>query len=158
MPWWKRRLNAQIKELRKEISKLEVLKGRTLKSEATEERLWNKYKVKQKGLRTVMEELKQRVTAKSKKIKRYQGRVNQYRQNRMYCNNQKMFFERLDKDKSNDVIPDGNETKTVWKKIGRKKLSITTGQSGSNQLKTKFMIRHTSSITIVFLLNHSEVS
>ena len=37
MPWWKRRLNAQIKELRKEISKLEVLKGRTLKSEATKE-------------------------------------------------------------------------------------------------------------------------
>ena len=88
----------------------------------------------------MIEELKQRVTAKSKKIKRYQGRVNQYQQNRMYSNNQKMIFERLEeKDKSNDVIPDENETKTVWKKIGRKKLSITIGQSGSNQLKT-FMI------------------
>ena len=58
-PWWKRRLNGQIIELRKEISRLEALQSKMLKSEATKKRLWNKYKIKQKGLRTVVEELKQ---------------------------------------------------------------------------------------------------
>ena len=122
-PWWKRRLNGQIIELRQGISRLEALQSKTLKSEATKERLWNKYKIKQKGLRTVVEELKQRVTAKSAKIKRYEGRINQYQQNRMYSNNQKMFFERLEgKERSNDMIPDAIETKTFWKEIWEKEI------------------------------------
>ena len=122
-PWWKRRLNGQIIELRQEISRLEALQSKTLKSEATKKRLWNKYKIKQKGLRTVVEELKQRVIAKSAKIKRYEGRINQYQQNRMYSNNQKMFFERLEgKERSNDMIPDATETKTFWKEIWEKEI------------------------------------
>ena len=116
-------LNGQIIELRKEISNLEALQSKTLKSEATKKRLWNKYIIKQKGLRTVMEELKQRVTAKCAKIKRYEGRVNQYQQNRLYSNNQKMFFERLEgKERSNDMIPDAIGTKTFWKEIWEKEI------------------------------------
>ena len=74
------------------------------------------------------------------------------RVDRMHSNNQKMFFERLEgKERSNDMIPDANEAKTFWKENWEKEIE----QNGSNQSKKKFMIRHTSSVTIVFLLSHS---
>ena len=43
----------------------------------------------------VIEELKQRITAKAAKMKRYKGRINQFRQNKLFRNNQKRLFEEL---------------------------------------------------------------
>ena len=37
--------------------------------------LYEKYRVKRKGLKTVIEELKQRMLAKSAKVKRYEQRI-----------------------------------------------------------------------------------
>ena len=37
-----------------------------------------------KGIKTVVEELKQRMIAKCAKIKRYDQRINQFRQNRIF--------------------------------------------------------------------------
>ena len=45
-----------------------------------------------------MEELKQRITAIAAKVKRYQGRVDSYRQNRLFENNQKHFYRVLDQE------------------------------------------------------------
>jgi len=41
-----------------------------------------KYRVRRKGLATVIEELKQRILAKAAKITRYNQRIDQYRINR----------------------------------------------------------------------------
>ena len=41
--------------------------------------LYEKYRVKEKGLKTVMEELKQRMLTKSAKVKRYEERIEQFR-------------------------------------------------------------------------------
>jgi len=46
--------------------------------------LSERYKIDQKGLSTVLEELKQRVLAKMAKIKHYNERIQQYRQNRLF--------------------------------------------------------------------------
>ena len=46
--------------------------------------LYEKYRVKRKGLKTVIEELKQRMLAKSAKVKRYEQRIEQFRQNRVF--------------------------------------------------------------------------
>ena len=44
---------------------------------------------RKKGLKTVIEELKQRMLAKSAKVKRYQQRIEQFRQNRIFDLDQK---------------------------------------------------------------------
>ena len=40
--------------------------------------------MKKKGLNVVIDELKQQVAAKAEKLRRYEQRVQQYRQNRMF--------------------------------------------------------------------------
>ena len=103
-PWRKRRLNGQIAKLRRDLSRLDKWKSNQLKSMAVKEQVETRYKVKKKGIGVVIEELKQRVVAKAAKVKRYEGRVEQYRQNRMYQSNQKRLFERLEnKERSNEV-------------------------------------------------------
>ena len=58
-------------------------------------KLESKYNIKRKGFQTVLEELKQRLTATAAKIKRYEDRVRQYQQNRLFENNQKRFYEEI---------------------------------------------------------------
>ena len=43
-----------------------------------------RYRVKTKGLKTVIEELKQRMLRKSAKVRTYQQRIEQFRQNRIF--------------------------------------------------------------------------
>ena len=46
----------------------------------------------------VVEELKQKITAIAAKVRRYQGRVDSYRQNRLFENNQRQFYRELDQE------------------------------------------------------------
>ena len=48
----------------------------------------HKYKVQKKGLNVVLEEQKQRIQAKATKIKRYDQRIEQYRINRLFQQDQ----------------------------------------------------------------------
>ena len=50
-----------------------------------------KYQVDRRGLRVVIEELKQRLTAKAAKIRLYEQRMHQYRQNRLFSTDQRDF-------------------------------------------------------------------
>ena len=82
------------------------------------EGLGKKYNVKNKGLKVVIEELKQRVLATSEKLKRYENRAEQFVQNIMFQANQRRLFERLEKvDRSNDLRPDSEESKRFWSEI-----------------------------------------
>ena len=119
-PWWKRRIEEQIQQLRKDISHLEDLSKGKLKRKKDSicERLERKYYVKNKGTKVVIEELKQRVMAKAAKVKRYENRINQYRQNRMFQSNQKRLFEELDGNTRNEtVVPDAEESREFWNNI-----------------------------------------
>ena len=49
-------------------------------------------------MKVVIEELKQRITAMAAKVRRYQGRVDCYRQNRLFENNQRQFYSELDQE------------------------------------------------------------
>ena len=79
-PMWKRRLQNKIKELRKDLSQLEVSKNKGITNSRHWERLERKYSIRIKRLNVVVEELKQRITAIAAKVRRYQGRVDSYRQ------------------------------------------------------------------------------
>ena len=62
------------------------------------ERLERKYSIGVKRLKFVIEELKQRITAIAAKIRRYQERVDSYRQNRLFENNQRQFYREIDQE------------------------------------------------------------
>ena len=69
-PMWKRRLQNKIKELRKDLSQLEVSKDKDISNFRHWERLERKYSIRLKRLNVVIEELKQRITAIAAKVGR----------------------------------------------------------------------------------------
>ena len=97
-PMWKRRLQNKIKELRKDLSQLEASKDKDISNFRHWKRSERKYSIRVKRLNVVIEELKQRITAIAAKVRRYQERVDSYRQNRLFENNQKQFYRDLDRE------------------------------------------------------------
>ena len=95
-PWWKRRLNACIDEILNHINILE----RKQRGEKVSKRncvgVGRKYKVRRKGLRCVLEEFKQRLKAKSFKLKRYEQRIDQFRINKLFQQDQKKGVSRAE--------------------------------------------------------------
>ena len=64
-----------------------------------------------KGVKTVIEEFKQRMVAKSAKLKRYENRIEQFRQNRMFGWDQKKFYNELNKSSNfSNEIPNAEES------------------------------------------------
>ena len=66
----------------------------------------------------VIEELKQRIVAIAAKIRRYQERVNRFRQNRTFQNNQKkQFYRELNQEgeRYDDDQPDAEKSKKFWR-------------------------------------------
>ena len=90
-PWWKRHIDGDIKRLKQDVNLLErQLRGELgHKKKGKLQKLEDKYWVKKKGMKTVIKELKQRMIAKSAKIKRYEERINQFRQNKIFNVDQK---------------------------------------------------------------------
>ena len=93
-PFWKRRIEGDIRRLRQEVNIMErELKeglggGKKRKLLGLQE----KYRVKRKGLKTVIEEVKQRMLAKSAKVRRFEQRIEQFRQNRLFSVDQKRIY------------------------------------------------------------------
>ena len=82
-------------------------------------RLERKYCMRVKRLNVVIEELKQRITAIAAKVRGFQGRVDSYRQNRLFENNQRRFYWELDQEKErcDDDQPLAGESKQFWGNI-----------------------------------------
>ena len=114
-PWWKRTLEGQINELRKYLSRIEQMDRVAMKDSDMRNRLMKKCQVKGKGMSVVKEEIKQRVKAKAAKVKRYDGRVRQFHQNRLFNTNQRQLFKELDgKCNNSQVGPEPAEARTFW--------------------------------------------
>ena len=117
-PMWKRRLQNKINKLRKDLSQLEGLKDKDISNFRHWERLERNYSIREKRLNVVIEELKQRITATAVKVRRYQGRVDIYRQNRLFENNQRQFYMELDQEEKNVMmISLCGESKQFWGNI-----------------------------------------
>ena len=80
-------------------------------------------KIEKKRLNVVIEELKQRITAIAAKVRRYQGQVDSYRQNRLFENNQRQHYRELDQEEEryDDDQPVAEETvlKKHMESVGR---------------------------------------
>ena len=59
--WWKRRLQGQVDQLRKDLSRLEHVCRNECSRPRIRNQLWRKYKIETKGVAVVIEELKQRI-------------------------------------------------------------------------------------------------
>ena len=97
-PMWKRRLQNKIKELRTDLSQLEPSKDKGTSNFRYWEKLERKYSLRVKRLNVVVAELKQRITAISSKVRRYQRWVDSYKQNTLFENNQRQFYRELDQE------------------------------------------------------------
>ena len=80
-------------------------KNGEMKSKRKVENLYEKFRIPQKGLGAVLEELKQRVLAKVAKTEHYNERIKQYKQNRLFTIDQKNLFAELNgkTKKSNEI-------------------------------------------------------
>ena len=94
----------KIRELRNDLSRLEASKDKDISNFRHWERLERKYSNRVKRLNVVTEELKQRITAIAAKVRRYQGRLDSYRQKRLFGNNQRKFYRELDQKKAREVM------------------------------------------------------
>ena len=121
-PFWKRRIENDINVLRGNISVLDRKKKKELKNDKKYVVLEKKYNkiimIKAKGLQVVIEELKQRLVAKRAKVKRYEQRLKQYSQNRLFSTDQKKLYQQLNGEfRKERVIPDAEESIKFWKGI-----------------------------------------
>ena len=60
-PWWKRKINKMINQVRKRINILERHQRREIRKKEIYKKIERKYNKKKKGIRAVIEELKQRL-------------------------------------------------------------------------------------------------
>ena len=117
-PFWKRRIQRDINELRRTVGKLDRYAKGQIKNIKKLEQIFKKHHVKKKGVKVVMEELKQRITAKAAKIDRYEKRINQFRINRMFSSNQKRVFVELNGEVlKENTVPNADESRTFWSEI-----------------------------------------
>ena len=104
-------------EILRHINMLERKKKGDLKKDVKCRDLDRKYFIKNKGVDIVLEELKQRLQAKSKKIKRYEQRIEQFKINRMFQENQKKVYQQLNGKTGNYEKPDAKDSKEFWSNI-----------------------------------------
>ena len=117
-PFWKRRIQRDSNELRKTVGKLDRYAKGQIKNMKKLEQICKKHHVKKKGVKVVMEELKQRITAKAAKIDRYEKRINQFRINRMFSSNQKRVFVELNGEViKENTVPNEEESRKFWSEI-----------------------------------------
>ena len=114
---WKRRLQNKNKELRNDLSQLEVSKDKDISNFRRWKRLERKYSILVKRLNVVNEELTQRITAIAAKVRRYQGRIDSQRQNRLFEKYQRQIYRELDQEeRCDDDQPMAEESKQFWER------------------------------------------
>ena len=118
-PFWKRRILTDISRLRKDLSRIEAWFAGRWKKDKKKEKDWldQKYGLRRKGFTLVMEELKQRITAKATKVKRYDNRIKQFPDNRHFLTNQERFFKNLEGKEERTKPPNAEDATAFWKGI-----------------------------------------
>ena len=111
-PWWKSRIERDIKDLQKSINLMTRHRNGEVKSREKIEKLYEKFSIRRKGIGTVLEELKQRVLAKKAKIDRYTERLQQFRQTRLFNYDQKrLYYELNGNNRVANEIPNAEESR-----------------------------------------------
>ena len=92
-PGGKEQYNSQ--KLRKHVNILERVKRGEIKKKEKYKVIEHIYRIKKKGLSVVPENLKQRLQTKATEVRRYDQRIEQYRINRFFEQDQKRVYQQL---------------------------------------------------------------
>ena len=117
-PWWQRRLEKSIVQWRKDLGRLEEMsKGVKLKGKVVRE-LENRYRLVERGSRSVVTFLNNKVKAASAKIKSFVDSNLKSRQNALFQNNQTQLYKELgSKEGKSNQTPDKDDARNFWSKI-----------------------------------------
>ena len=123
-PRWKRRIKDSIAELRRHVNIPERSKQGQLKRKEKYTKLERKCNIKQRGEKVVIEKLKQRLQAKSVKLKRYEQRIHRYQVNRLFQQDQKRVYQQINGTSRSfsEVRPDAEESQQFWRDIWGKEV------------------------------------
>ena len=143
-PMRKKRLQNKIKELKKDLSQLEASKDKDISNFRHWKTLERKYSTIVKTFNVVIEELKQRITAIAANVRRYKGRVDSYRQNRLFENNQRQFYRELDQEEErcDDDQPVAEESKQFWENIHSRSADHKKDATGYKTCEVKLMLKN----------------
>ena len=96
-------------------------------------------------LNIVLEELKQRITAIAAKVRRYQERVDSYRQNRLFENNQRQFYRELDQEEErcDDDQPEPEASKQFWGNIWKQSADHKKDAKWLQDLRSEVNVKKT---------------
>ena len=122
-PMQRRRLQNKIKELRKDLSQLESSKDKEVSNVQHWKTLERKYSTRVKTLL-----LSQRIVTASE-VRRYQQRVDRFRQSRMFQNNQRQFYRELNQ-KGEGCDHDQPDAKTFGETYGVSRQIIIEMRNG----------------------------
>lgn len=113
----KKRIEKDIEQCRKDLSRIkEIEKNRIIVTK--DHYLDKKYGIVEKGTCVIQEILREKIKASVEKIKRFKERDDQYRQNKLFEENQKKFYtERENNGKVSVPVPDPEEATEFWKGI-----------------------------------------
>ena len=136
-PRWKRRIKDSIAELRRHVNIPERSKQGQLKRKEKYTKLERKCNIKQKGEKVVIEELKQRLQAKSVKLKRYEQRIHRYQVNRLFQQDQKRVYQQINwtSRSFSEVRPDAEESQQFWRDIWGKEVLHNENAEWLKELK-----------------------
>ena len=92
--------------------------------------------------------MKQRITAKSGKITRYQARVDQFRQDRLFRANQSRFYDELNGGERNEIRPEKEGTMEFWKDIWSKPTQHKENTEWLHDLKEEIKTERQNDVVI----------
>ena len=120
---WKRRLEEKLKKLSRDLDCMNFLLEKRNIKKKHKDRVERRYNIGRTRPNIVSDELKQQIKAAGATIKRFNSRINQYQQNRMFVNNEGQFFQRLNNEEENHQceIPNSMEAQTFWRGIWSEK-------------------------------------
>ena len=124
--------------MRKHINILEHHQRGEIRRKVKYEELERKYNIKNKQIRTVIEKLKQRLYATTAKLKIYDERVNQYKMNVMFVQNQKRVSQQMDGIRNiNSEKPNTEESKQFWSNMWNNKKEHEKNAEWLRELRAK---------------------
>ena len=149
-PFWKRKIKRNIETWRKDPSKIEeVRRGNTRLKQRERERL-NRNIGLRKGALSVSAVLKQKIKVGGIQIKRYDERCQQFKQNKLFRTNQKLFCETLGgKERGEIELPGPTEFTIFWSKIWSEEVSHNEKASWLQDIEQKLSTTETQEDIII---------
>ena len=118
-PFWKAKIEKEIKELRIDLSILTELTKDNGMTERKRRKIRRKYSVKNENdIDIAKEQVRQLIQAKAQRVKRFEKREKQFKQNRKFATDTKGFYRELGKKQIEvDKPPTAEETEQFWRLI-----------------------------------------